>query len=61
MEQLKRFRYLHGGDEAGRLELERLGYAYRGLDKKNFQKFVLTAPLHADGPEVEEALETTFG
>jgi RecB family endonuclease NucS len=61
MEQLKRFRYLSAGDEAGRLELEKLGYAYRGLDKKNYQIFVLkTAPPTGES-EVDEAFEAKFG
>lgn len=56
----RRYRYLPAGDEAGKAELLKLGYTYRGMSKKNSQIFVL-----GDAPHVEEeaidAIETTFG
>jgi len=61
MEQLKSRRFLKQGDNAGRQELEKLGYGFRGMTSNgSHQIFVLKNAPDLD-EEVADAIETTFG
>src|SRR6266851_3417232 len=59
--QLKRVRFLQGNDEAGRVNLEKLGYAFRGISKKGSQIMVLADGAATVDEETADAIQTTFG
>lgn len=58
---LKHVRYLQEGDKAGRAELLKAGYEFRGISKKGSQVFVLTGQSASIEEEAVDAIETTFG
>jgi len=58
---LKHVRFLQAGNEAGRSELLKLGYTYRGMSKKNSQIFVLGPTVEGPRDDAIDAIETTFG
>jgi RecB family endonuclease NucS len=59
---LKHVRYLPQGDDAGRAELLKTGYQFRGISKKGNQVFVLAdQSVGSIEEEAVDAIETTFG
>ena len=58
----KKYRYLGPGDEAGREELEKLGYKFVRVTKKGSHMFALgNVTVHEEDEETIDAIETTFG